>query len=212
MGKSDIGLIGLAVMGRNLVMNMSDHGFHVSVYNRTQSKVDAFVNGEAQGHSVVGTYSIEELVSSLKRPRRVMMMIKAGKPVDMTIDSLLPYLEPGDIIIDGGNSNYQDTIRRVEYVTSKGLYYIGTGISGGEEGARTGPSIMPGGSPEAWPHVKDIFQGVAAKVAVVLPAVIGWVLGAPGILSKWCITVLSTRYAARLLRLFTLCRNPGNVS
>ena len=128
MEKSDIGLIGLAVMGQNLVLNMSDHGFQVSVFNRTTSKVDAFVNGEAQGHSVVGTYSVEELVSSLKRPRRIMMMIKAGKPVDMTIDSLLPYLEPGDIIIDGGNSNYQDTIRRVEYVTSKGLYYIGTGI------------------------------------------------------------------------------------
>jgi len=169
MKKSDMGLIGLAVMGQNLVLNMSDHGFQVSVFNRTTSKVDAFVNGEARGHSVVGTYSIEELVSSLKRPRRVMMMIKAGKPVDLTIDSLLPHLEPGDIIIDGGNSNYQDTIRRLEHVTSKGLYYIGTGISGGEEGARTGPSIMPGGSPQAWPHVKDIFQGIAAKVAGGIP-------------------------------------------
>jgi len=169
MKKSDIGLIGLAVMGQNLVLNMSDHGFQVSVFNRTTSKVDAFVNGEARGHSVVGTYSIEELVASLKRPRRVMMMIKAGKPVDMTIDSLLPHLEPGDIIIDGGNSNYQDTIRRLEHVTSKGFYYIGTGISGGEEGARTGPSIMPGGSPQAWPHVKDIFQGIAAKVTGGIP-------------------------------------------
>ncbi len=164
MTKADIGLIGLAVMGQNLVLNMDDHGFTVAVYNRTTSKVDHFLANEAKGTKVIGTHSEEELVKSLKRPRRVMLMIKAGKPVDMNIDTLLEYMEPGDIIIDGGNSNYEDTIRRTKYVESKGLYYIGTGVSGGEEGARFGPSIMPGGSPEAWPHVKDIFQSIAAKV------------------------------------------------
>jgi 6-phosphogluconate dehydrogenase len=163
--KADIGLIGLAVMGQNLVLNMDDHGFSVAVYNRTVSKVDDFINGEAQGTRVIGTHSIEELVSVLKPPRRVMLMVKAGDPVDQFIDQLIPHLEAGDIIIDGGNSNYHDTRRRTQYVESKGLYYIGTGISGGEEGARHGPSIMPGGSPEAWPHVKPIFQAVAAKVA-----------------------------------------------
>jgi 6-phosphogluconate dehydrogenase len=162
--KADIGLIGLAVMGQNLVLNMDDHGFTVAVYNRTVSKVDEFVNGEARGTKVIGTHSIQELAGALKKPRRVMLMVKAGKPVDEFIDQLIPHLEPGDIIIDGGNSNYQDTTRRTKYVESKGLRYIGTGISGGEEGARHGPSIMPGGSPEAWPHVKPIFQAVAAKV------------------------------------------------
>ena len=163
--QADIGLIGLAVMGQNLVLNMNDHGFTVAVYNRTVSKVDEFVNGEARGTRVIGTHSIQDLVSVLKRPRRVMLLVKAGKPVDEFIEQLIPHLEPGDIIIDGGNSNYQDTMRRTAYVESKGLLYIGTGISGGEEGARHGPSIMPGGSPEAWPHVKPIFQAVAAKVA-----------------------------------------------
>jgi 6-phosphogluconate dehydrogenase len=163
--KADIGLIGLAVMGQNLVLNMDDHGFSVAVYNRTVSKVDDFVKGDAQGTRVIGTHSIEELVSVLKPPRRVMLMVKAGAPVDEFIDQLIPHLEPGDIIIDGGNSNYHDTRRRAQYVESKGLLYIGTGISGGEEGARHGPSIMPGGSPAAWPHVKPIFQAVAAKVA-----------------------------------------------
>jgi 6-phosphogluconate dehydrogenase len=164
MKKADFGLIGLAVMGQNLVLNMNDHGFKVAVYNRTVSKVDDFINGNAQGTQVVGTHSIEELASVLERPRRVMLLVKAGKPVDDFIELLLPHLEKGDIIIDGGNSNYNDTIRRTAYVESKGLLYIGTGVSGGEEGARFGPSIMPGGSPEAWPYVKEIFQAVSAKV------------------------------------------------
>jgi 6-phosphogluconate dehydrogenase len=162
--KADIGLIGLAVMGQNLVLNMDDHGFTVAVYNRTTSKVDRFLADEARGTRVIGTHSLGELTANLKRPRRVMMMIKAGDPVDKTIESLLPYLEPGDIIIDGGNSHFPDTIRRTKYLESKGLYFIGAGVSGGEEGARHGPSIMPGGSPEAWPYVKDIFQSIAAKV------------------------------------------------
>jgi 6-phosphogluconate dehydrogenase len=164
MSKADIGLIGLAVMGQNLVLNMDDHGFRVAVFNRTVSRVDEFTNGSAKGTHVVGTHSIEELVSVLKKPRRVMLLVKAGQPVDDFIELLIPHLEEGDIIIDGGNSNYHDTIRRTKYVESKGLLYIGTGVSGGEEGARYGPSIMPGGSPAAWPHVKPIFQAVAAKV------------------------------------------------
>jgi 6-phosphogluconate dehydrogenase len=161
--KADIGLIGLAVMGQNLVLNMDDHGYTAAVYNRTISKVDDFVNGSAQGTKVIGTHSIEELVGALKKPRRVMLLVKAGKPVDDFIDLLIPHLEAGDIIIDGGNSNYNDTIRRTATVESKGLLYIGTGVSGGEEGARHGPSIMPGGSPDAWPHVKNILQDVSAK-------------------------------------------------
>ncbi|MBE9508134.1 MAG: decarboxylating NADP(+)-dependent phosphogluconate dehydrogenase, partial [Chloroflexi bacterium] len=165
VSKADLGLIGLAVMGQNLVLNMDDHGFKVAVFNRTVSKVDDFINGNAKGTQVVGTHSIEELASVLERPRRVMLMVKAGQPVDDFIKLLVPHLEEGDIIIDGGNSNYNDTIRRTEYVESKGLLYIGTGVSGGEEGARHGPSIMPGGSPQAWPHVKPIFQAIAAKVA-----------------------------------------------
>lgn len=164
MSQADIGLIGLAVMGQNLVLNMNDHGFTVAVYNRTTSKVDRFLENEAEGTAVIGTRSLEELVSKLKKPRRVMLMIKAGTAVDKVIDQLLPLLEAGDIIIDGGNSNYQDTIRRTKKVEEEGLLYIGTGISGGEEGARYGPSIMPGGSEAAWPHVRDIFQGIAAKV------------------------------------------------
>ena len=145
----DIGLIGLAVMGRNLVLNMDDHGFKVAVYNRTVSKVDEFIAGDAKGTQVVGAHSIAELTSLLKRPRRVMLMVKAGPPVDVFIGKLEGYLTRGDIIIDGGNSNYHDTMRRTELVESKGLRYIGTGVSGGEEGARWGPSIMPGGSPGA---------------------------------------------------------------
>ncbi len=164
MSKCDIGLIGLAVMGQNLVLNMNDKGFKVAVFNRTVSRVDEFINGSAKGTNIVGTHSIAELVSVLKRPRKVMLLVKAGRPVDDFIDLLIPHLEPGDIIIDGGNSNYNDTIRRTAYVESKGLLYIGTGVSGGEEGARHGPSLMPGGSPEAWPHIKEIFQAIAAKV------------------------------------------------
>lgn len=164
MDKADIGLIGLAVMGQNLVLNMNDHGFKVAVFNRTLSKVDDFLKNGAKGTQVIGVHSLEELVSSLIKPRRVMLMVQAGKPVDDFIDLLLQYLDPGDIIIDGGNSNYNDTIRRTAYVESKGLLYIGTGVSGGEEGARHGPSIMPGGSPAAWQHVKSIFQAIAAKV------------------------------------------------
>jgi 6-phosphogluconate dehydrogenase len=162
--QADIGLIGLAVMGQNLVLNMDDHGFTVAVFNRTVSKVDDFINGNAQGTRVIGTHSLQELASVLKRPRRVMLMVKAGQAVDDFIEMLIPYLEEGDIIIDGGNSNYQDTMRRTAYVESKGLLYVGTGVSGGEEGARQGPSIMPGGSPDAWPHIKPIFQAIAAKV------------------------------------------------
>src|SRR6266478_518963 len=162
--KADIALIGLAVMGQNLILNMNDHGFTVVASNRPVAKLPEFINKEAKGTKVIGAHSIEELVASLKKPRRVMLMVKAGKPVDDFIDQLLPHLEPGDIIIDGGNSLFQDTTRRVKYVESKGLLYIGTGVSGGEEGARHGPSIMPGGSPAAWPHVKDIFQKIAAKV------------------------------------------------
>ncbi len=160
----DIGLIGLAVMGQNLVLNMNDHGYRVAVFNRTVSKVDEFIQNEAKGTQVVGAHSIEELVQSLKRPRRVMLMVKAGDTVDQMIDQIAPHLEKGDIIIDGGNSHYPDTNRRVKSLNEKGILYIGTGVSGGEEGARHGPSIMPGGNPEAWPPVKDIFQSIAAKV------------------------------------------------
>ena len=161
---ADIGLIGLAVMGENLVMNMESKGFTVAVYNRTTSKVTNFVEGRAKGKNIIGTYSLEELAANLKKPRRVMMMVKAGKPVDDFIEALLKVLEPGDIIIDGGNSHFPDTIRRTQYVESKGLLYIGTGVSGGEEGALNGPSLMPGGSPAAWPYVKEIFQSICAHV------------------------------------------------
>ncbi len=164
MKKADIGLIGLAVMGENLVLNMESKGFTVAVYNRTTEKVDRFVNGRGKGKNIIGTHSLEELVSVLERPRKVMLLVKAGKPVDDFIEQLIPLLEPGDIIIDGGNSHFPDTIRRTKYVESKGLLFIGTGVSGGEEGALKGPSMMPGGSPEAWPHVKEIFQKIAAKV------------------------------------------------
>jgi 6-phosphogluconate dehydrogenase len=160
----DIGLIGLAVMGQNLILNMNDHGYRVAVFNRTVSKVDEFIGHEAAGTQVAGAHSIEELVQSLKRPRRVMLMVKAGEIVDHMIDSLLPHLEKGDIIIDGGNSLFTDTNRRTKDLNEKGILFIGTGVSGGEEGARFGPSIMPGGNAEAWPHVKEIFQSIAAKV------------------------------------------------
>ncbi len=160
----DIGLIGLAVMGQNLVLNMNDHGFKVAVFNRTVSKVDDFLANEAKGTGVVGAHSVAELTGLLKRPRRVMLMVKAGDSVDQTIGHLLPYLEAGDIVIDGGNSLYTDSNRRTKELAAKGILFIGTGVSGGEEGARFGPSIMPGGNPAAWPYVKDIFQSIAAKV------------------------------------------------
>lgn len=163
--QADIGLIGLAVMGQNLVLNMDDNGFTVAVFNRTISKVDRFLENEAKGTGVIGAHSLQELVSVLKRPRRVMIMVKAGRPVDATIEQLVPLLEPGDIIIDGGNSNYEDSTRRFKTLGEKGLLFVGAGVSGGEEGARNGPSIMPGGAPEAWPHIKPIFQTIAAKVA-----------------------------------------------
>lgn len=164
MQKSDIGLIGLAVMGENLVMNMESKGFTVSVYNRSVDKVKRFVEGRGKGRNIHGAYSIQEFVDSLKTPRVIMMMVKAGSPVDDLIEQLIPYLSKGDVLIDGGNSHYPDSIRRTEYLEEKGLYFIGAGVSGGEEGALKGPSIMPGGSPAAWPLVKPIFQAIAAKV------------------------------------------------
>src|SRR4051812_30865078 len=145
--QGDIALIGLAVMGQNLILNMNDHGYTVVAYNRTVAKVDEFLAKEAKGTKVIGAHSIEEMVKHLKRPRRVMMLVKAGAPVDEFIEQIIPHLDPGDIIIDGGNSLYQDTMRRTKHVEAKGLLYIGTGFSGGEKGARRGPSIMPGGSP-----------------------------------------------------------------
>ncbi|MHC4115588.1 MAG: decarboxylating NADP(+)-dependent phosphogluconate dehydrogenase [Planctomycetota bacterium] len=162
MAKADIGLIGLAVMGENLILNMESKGFTVACFNRTVSKVDGFIEGRAMGKNIIGCKSIEELVASLKKPRKVMLMVKAGKAVDGFIEQLLEQLEDGDIIIDGGNSHFQDTTGRTKYVESKNKLYIGTGVSGGEEGALTGPSIMPGGSPKAWESVKPIFQKIAA--------------------------------------------------
>ena len=162
-GSCDIGLIGLAVMGQNLVLNMNDHGYKVAVFNRTTSKVDQFVDNQAKGTQIVGTHGIEEMCNLLKSPRRIMMMIKAGKVVDETIEQIVPHLAKGDIIIDGGNSLYTDTDRRTKALAAKGILFVGTGVSGGEEGARHGPSIMPGGNPAAWPHVKDILQSIAAK-------------------------------------------------
>ena len=164
MKKADIGLVGLAVMGENLVMNMESKGFTVAVFNRTTSKVKDFVEGRAAGKNIIGCYSMEELASNLAKPRKVMMMVKAGAAVDSMIEQLLSVLEPGDIIIDGGNSHFPDTIRRTKYVEEKGLLYVGTGVSGGEEGALKGPSMMPGGSNEAWPYVKPIFQSICAHV------------------------------------------------
>lgn len=164
MKKADIALIGLAVMGENLVLNMESKGYTVAVFNRTVAKVESFVNGRGKGKKFIGCASLEELVASLERPRKVMMLVKAGEAVDALIEQLIPLLEPGDIIIDGGNSHYPDTIRRTQYVESHNLLYVGSGVSGGEEGALLGPSLMPGGSKDAWPHIKDIFQSIAAKV------------------------------------------------
>ena len=173
MKKPQIGIAGLAVMGENLVMNMASKGFGVAVYNRTSSKTKAFIEGRAKGQPIEGYFSLEEFIDALERPRRVMMMLKAGKVVDDFIDKLLPLLEPGDIIIDGGNSNYEDTVRRVKKVEGKGLYYIGSGVSGGEEGALKGPSIMPGGSQAAWQHVEPVFTAIAAKAGENEPCC-GW--------------------------------------
>jgi 6-phosphogluconate dehydrogenase len=161
---ADIALIGLAVMGQNLILNMNDHGYTVVAFNRTTSKVDEFLNDAAKGRkTIIGAHSMEEMIKLLKRPRKIMLMVKAGNPVDEFIEQLLPMLEPGDLIIDGGNSHFPDTIRRTKYLESKGLLFVGTGVSGGEEGARFGPSMMPGGSVKAWPLVKDIFQAICAK-------------------------------------------------
>jgi len=168
--KADIGLIGLAVMGQNLVLNMNDHGYSVAVFNRTTSKVDEFLADAAKGRStIIGTHSLEELVASLSIPRKVMLMVKAGDVVDQFIEQLLPLLQPGDVIIDGGNSHYPDTTRRTRSLKEKGILYIGTGVSGGEEGARLGPSIMPGGNYQAWPLVKPILQDISAKVGEGIP-------------------------------------------
>lgn len=160
--QSDIAIIGLAVMGENLALNIESRGYAVSVYNRTASRTDEFISGRGKDKRITACYTLEELAASLKKPRRVMLMIKAGQPVDDMIEALIPHLEQGDIIIDGGNSHFPDTSRRTEYVESKGLYYIGTGVSGGEEGALHGPSMMPGGSPAAWPRVKPILQAICA--------------------------------------------------
>lgn len=163
MPQADIGLIGLAVMGQNLALNMNDHGYVVTVFNRTASKVDEFMQGPAKGSKIIGAHNLEEFIKSLKRPRRIILMVKAGEPVDEFINLCLPYLEKGDILIDGGNSLFTDTNRRCRSLKEKGIIFIGAGISGGEEGARHGPSIMPGGNPEGWPHVKEIFQAISAK-------------------------------------------------
>jgi len=160
---ADIALIGLAVMGQNIILNMNDHGFVVCAYNRTTEKVDAFLNNEAKGTKIVGAHSLEEMVKKLKKPRRVMLLVKAGAAVDAFIDKLVPLLDQGDIIIDGGNSEYQDSRRRCTSLAEKGILFVGSGVSGGEEGARYGPSLMPGGNPEAWPHIRPIFQAICAK-------------------------------------------------
>jgi 6-phosphogluconate dehydrogenase len=165
MNSADIGIIGLAVMGESLALNMADQGFTVAVFNRTVGKVDAFVTGRGAGRNIIGTRTIAEFVAALARPRKAMLMVKAGRPVDDLIEQLIPLLEPGDIIIDGGNSHFVDTVRRTRSVEKQGLLYVGTGISGGEEGALHGPSIMPGGSPAAWPHVRPILQAIAARLA-----------------------------------------------
>ena len=164
MADYDIGLVGLAIMGQNLVLNMNDHGFKVAVFNRTTAVMEEFINGSAKGRAIQGAKTLEELIALLKKPRRVMLLVKAGSPVDQTIEALLPLLDPGDVIIDGGNSFFGDTIRRCNYLKEKGILYVGTGVSGGELGARFGPSITPGGAPEAWPLVKEIFQAISAKV------------------------------------------------
>ena len=164
MGNNDIGLIGLAVMGQNLVLNMNDHGYQVAVYNRTAARTEEFLSGPAKGREIEGAFTLEEFIALLKKPRLAMLLVKAGDPVDQTIENLLPLLEKGDVVIDAGNSFFRDTIRRYYYLKEKGIHYLGTGVSGGELGARFGPSITPGGAEEAWPLVKDILQGISANV------------------------------------------------
>ena len=188
MKKADIGLIGLAVMGENLVMNMESKGFTVAVFNRTTEKVDKFVNGRAAGKNIIGCHSLKELVDNLEKPRKVFMMVKAGQAVDDMIEQLLPLLDDGDILIDGGNSHFPDTIRRTAYVESKGKLYIGTGVSGGEEGALKGPSMMPGGSPAAWQYVKPS-RRFAPRSRTARPAATGLAKTARVTSSRWCITV-----------------------
>ncbi|CAJ0601780.1 unnamed protein product [Cylicocyclus nassatus] len=162
-GQADIAVIGLAVMGQNLILNMDDHGFKVCAFNRTLSKIDVFLANEAKGTNIIGAHSVEEMCQNLKRPRRIMMLVKAGAPVDAMIEAIVPFLEQGDILIDGGNSEYNDTNRRYAELLKRGILYVGCGVSGGEEGARFGPSLMPGGNPDAWPHIKHIFQSIAAQ-------------------------------------------------
>ncbi|UZP33558.1 hypothetical protein NXS19_001374 [Fusarium pseudograminearum] len=160
---ADLGLIGLAVMGQNLILNMADNGFTICAFNRTVSKVDRFLENEAKGKSIVGAHSVEEFVSKLKSPRRIMLLVQAGKAVDEWIEKILPLLDAGDIIIDGGNSHFPDSNRRTKYLAEKSIRFVGSGVSGGEEGARYGPSIMPGGNEEAWPYIKNILQSISAK-------------------------------------------------
>ncbi len=169
MKKNDFGMIGLAVMGQNLALNIERHGFPVSVYSWAKKEIEAMVRGSGKGKAILGCFSLEEFVASLKRPRKIMMMIRAGKPVDDVIAALIPLLERGDIIIDGGNSYFEDTIRRTRLIEEKGMFFIGTGVSGGEEGAFFGPSIMPGGSEKAWPEVKSVFQAIAARAEDGMP-------------------------------------------
>jgi 6-phosphogluconate dehydrogenase len=189
--KADIGLIGLAVMGENLVLNMAGHGFTVAVFNRTTARVDEFIEGRAAGQSIIGFHSIDKLCASLERPRRVMIMVKAGAPVEQVIESLLPFLEPGDIVIDGGNSEYTDSSRRTDELAAQGILFIGAGVSGGEEGALKGPSIMPGGNPDAWPAVKPIFQAIAAKDSHGGPCC-DWVGEMHGVFARWNTGVLDS--------------------
>ncbi|MFH4983248.1 hypothetical protein AB6A40_009957 [Gnathostoma spinigerum] len=162
-GVADIAVIGLAVMGQNLILNMNDHGFVVCVFNRTVSKIDDFLANEAKGTNIIGAHTMDEMVKMLKKPRRILLLVKAGEAVDSMIEKMVPLLEKGDIIIDAGNSEYTDTNRRYEQLGAKGILFVGSGVSGGEEGARHGPSLMPGGAPEAWPHIREIFQSIAAK-------------------------------------------------
>ena len=178
--KGDIGVIGLAVMGQNLILNMNDHGFKVVAYNRTTAKVDDFLNGAAKGTNIIGAYSLQDLVDKLEKPRKIMMMVRAGSVVDDFIEQLVPLLDQGDIIIDGGNANYPDSTRRTHELAAKGIRFIGAGVSGGEEGARHGPSIMPGGDEAAWPAVKPIFQAIAAKTPQGEPCSVGKLFGGLG--------------------------------